>query len=323
MGVASVNGTMAPSEEEDSSLLLSTANAQSAVERSVHSVLVASFVDGSLTEADEEAEMSNEEYDSQGGLKVDFESDCEYDEIGSLQKLAYQTGRAQVRRDLTEVKGNRGFVPPPLKNSYQRPATDRRRTDKSTAELMARTRCYKRGKLGHLSRQCPENQGSDQLAVRSATAGPKGFFRPNQKVSTVPPDRNQPLTGARASVPRSSATGRRDARPSGNFRNSCFFRPTSKEPDPQYEARINMMKSIPAFVGIVAGPGQAVVDTAAETGCVGESGLETIAKALAQHGWKYHWVERPGDGGPTTNCIGVGAMRNGLGRLRYQPKLPV
>ena len=62
---------------------------------------------------EEEEYESNEDFDSEGQLILDFEDDAEYSESEALQILAYHTGRAQVRRDLLKDKTNRGFRPPP------------------------------------------------------------------------------------------------------------------------------------------------------------------------------------------------------------------
>ena len=65
----------------------------------------------STSQADSEHSVdfqSNSDFDAEGQLKLDFESEKEYSEGESLQILAYHTGRAQVRREPLQDKTKRG-----------------------------------------------------------------------------------------------------------------------------------------------------------------------------------------------------------------------
>ena len=130
---------------------------------------------GPVAGTSEEAEElgSNDDYDSEGQLKVDFESQAEYPEVETLQILAYHTGTAQVRRDLLKDKSNRGFRPPP-RNQDPRSRLPR---DRNPQELLARTRCWSCDRLGHVSRDCTAIVASSGSAQNTSKTGRQGFFR--------------------------------------------------------------------------------------------------------------------------------------------------
>jgi len=70
------------------------------------------------------------------------------------------------------------------------------------------------------------------------------------------------------------------------------------------------------FIGIVSTPGKAIVDTAAESGCLGSLSLPDLAAILATFGRSYAWAEVPGEG-VSTDCVGVGGSAKWLGNIEF------
>ena len=132
----------------------------------------------STSQADSEQSadlQSNSDFDAEGQLKLDFESEKEYSEGETLQILAYHTGRAQVRRDLFQDKTNRGYRPPPEVREQRRPKDRNARSDRSVPELLSRTRCWNCQQLGHISKDCKSPPAGQMAPAKMVT---KGFFKP-------------------------------------------------------------------------------------------------------------------------------------------------
>ena len=98
--------------------------------------------------------QSNSEFDAEGQLKLDFDSDNEYLEGESLYTLAFHTGRAQVRRYFCRTRPTRGYRSPHGVRQQRRPKDRDARMDRSVPELLSRTCCWKCLRPGHISKGC-------------------------------------------------------------------------------------------------------------------------------------------------------------------------
>ena len=74
-----------------------------------------------------------------------------------------------------------------------------------------------------------------------------------------------------------------------------------------------------SFIGIACAQGDAVVDTAAEDGCVGQSQLDQITRSLARHRLQWVWTQRPGGSAQGPSCTGIGGGAKWVGTI----ELPV
>ena len=110
--------------------------------------------------------------DSEGG-DLDFELDREYDEEEVQYILAYAQSYKDVRRDLADAKVNRGFKQggkPAGKGGNSTGKGIRPRRTKE--ELLRSARCFGRGKVGHMQRECPSRsrgKGSSATSTTSST----------------------------------------------------------------------------------------------------------------------------------------------------------
>ena len=73
------------------------------------------------------------------------------------------------------------------------------------------------------------------------------------------------------------------------------------------------------FMGIVCAKGDAVVDTAAEDGCVGQSQLDQITRSLAEHQLQWIWTQKPGEDTKGPSCTNIGEVAKWVGTI----ELPV
>ena len=81
------------------------------------------------------------------------------------------------------------------------------------------------------------------------------------------------------------------------------------------QIRIWMMELLTSkasqFIGLVCAPGDSIVDTAAEDGCVGFTQLPKILQSLRPHGLQWVWADRP----EAAQAICSGVLPNIVGYL--------
>ena len=128
--------------------------------------------------------------------------------------------------------------------------------DRSAPELLARTRCYGCGRLGHLGRDCPDS--------KSMVPARKGFFKPQPR---------QPQPKGVPAIADGSAGGK------DSTRKPRFFY-TAVGSDNRIHINVLDVSTFVHVVGVRCPAGKGVVDTAAGEGCVGESQLGPVAEAL-------------------------------------------
>jgi len=238
----------------------------------------------------EQWELDSDSTDGEGGPMLEFDPDAEYEENESLQILAFHGGRQSVRTELNHRKNERGFrrTKPFDSKPTDRKARPESRVPSGTKEdLLAKTRCCNCDELGHLSRDCKK----PRKASVQMSGSRRGFFSPPQTSG-----RPTPSQSSKSSSP---AKSRR------------FFY-TRGNDGTERRLSIHMITAAP-FVGLMVHPHEAVVDTAAEDGCIGTSQLPSLAGSLAQHGLQFVWQQT--NGSAAAQCTGIGGAAKWLGRV--------
>lgn len=106
--------------------------------------------------------------EADGDTLIPFEKGAEYTEEEAIYLPLYAQSYREVRRTLRVDRNGRGFFkpggdgrPPYKDNAGGAPNRGK------PADMIERVRCYRCGKLGHMSRQCPQRQAAGGSAASS------------------------------------------------------------------------------------------------------------------------------------------------------------
>ena len=146
-----------------------------------------------------------------------------------------------------------------------------------------------------MSRECPTKKGSGQGGPKKGTFQPRPSLKPSGS--------------------RSGGKGRGRGKKVFLSTGETFMLYSPQEFESEEYDEQSTYIFADKFIGITAPAGQAVVDTAAEAGCMGSSNLAPLSDILASHGLQYAWVARANAGDQPINCMGVGGRASWIGTL--------
>eukprot|EP00435_Cladocopium_sp_Y103_P020104 s1338_g4.t2 len=235
---------------------------------------------GMIAEDDDE----NYVYLQEGDLDNILEEDDVLAAMASYQEIRKAVKDQQKGRGFYKGFGKKGFGKAEGKGKWKRVHQE---------QVKLRTRCWKCGQVGHLSRECRSesnaktNQSSSGASLTSSTAGKSGFFVTSD--DTV--EGMQSQYWLKKFVEDRAKT--RSASPHGAYKSGAA-----------------------QFCGICTSAEQGIVDTAAEGGLVGSCALARIEKRLNERGLKVMWIPKKtsakGVGGQAT-VVGVAMLPIGIG----------
>ena len=191
-------------------------------------------------------EENESDEDEDGDPMVDIDDDVdEFDEIETLQILAWHGGRNAVRKELQHRKNDRGYG--------KKSADSKDRVPK--LELLAKTRCFNCGEMGHMSRDCkkpgkkPNFSGPRRGFFGKGKGKGKGKGGSSARPALRDKDRRPGSAPRRAFVIQIGTDG------VPNFREAVGSDPVDTVHFFMLTARPSAVQSGSSFIGVVVTPG--------------------------------------------------------------------